>query len=83
MTHYVRPIYPKEAKRRHISGVVRLRAVVTAKGDLRDIEVLQGDPILVTAALRAVKQWRYVPTLLNGQAIEVKTQIDVPFNLNQ
>jgi protein TonB len=83
MIRFVRPVYPKEAKRRRIQGVVKLRAVVSLRGDLRNIEVLDGDPMFVPAARRAVKMWRYAPCLLNGDAVELKTYIEVPFTLAQ
>jgi protein TonB len=83
MVRYARPIYPKEAKRQHIQGKVKLRAVITVTGELRNIEVLEGDGVFVAAALRAVKKWRYAPCLLNGDAIEVKTNIEIPFTLTQ
>jgi len=75
MISYVRPVYPKEAKRRHIQGVVKLRAVVTVKGERRNIGVLEGDPVFVPAALRAAKKCRFSPCLLDGDPIEVKTYI--------
>jgi protein TonB len=83
MDRYVRPIYPKAAKRQHIQGKVKLCAVVTVRGEVRDIEVLERDPMFVAAALRAVKRWRYAPCLLNGDAIELKTNIEIPFTLTQ
>jgi protein TonB len=83
MVRYARPIYPKEAKRQHIQGKVKLRAVITVTGELRNIEVLEGDPVFVPAALRAVKRWRYAPCLLYGDAVELKTYIEVPFTLTQ
>jgi len=83
LIRYVRPVYPVKAKRQRVQGIVKLRVVVSVRGDLRNIEVLQGDPMLVPAALRAVRQWRYAPCLLNGDAVEVKTQIDIPFTLTQ
>jgi protein TonB len=83
MIHYVRPSYPAEAKKAQIQGVVRLRVFITEAGDLADIQTISGDPALVPAAIRAVKEWRYAPCRLNGEAVEVKTEIDVPFNLNQ
>ena len=83
LIHYVRPTYPKEAKRRHIQGTVKLRAVSSATGELRNLEVLDGDPILVPAALRAVKKWRYSACRLNGTAVEPVIAIDVPFTLSQ
>ena len=83
LVHYVRPIYPKNAKRRHIQGTVKLRAVISERGELCNIEVLQGDPVLVSAAEAAVKKWRYAPCLLNGKAVKLVTPIDVPFSLSQ
>jgi TonB family protein len=83
MIHYVKPVYPKEAKKAQIQDTVKLRVVVTKTGDVADIQTISGVPALVPAAIRAVKQWRYAPCRLNGEAIEVKTEIDVPFILNQ
>jgi TonB family protein len=81
--HYVRPVYPKEARRIRLQGVVRIRALIRKTGELAEIEVQSGDPVFVPAALTAVKQWRYDPCLFNGEPIEVRTVIDVPFTLNQ
>ncbi len=78
-----RPVYPEEAKAKWIQGTVRLRAVITETGELRNIEVLEGDPLLVPAALTAVRQWRYAPCLMNSEPLEVVTPIDVHFSLNQ
>ena len=83
LIHYVRPAYPKEAKRRHIQGTVKLRAIVGASGKLRNTEVLEGDPMLVPAALRAVKEWRYSTCRLHGTVVEPIASIDVPFTLTQ
>jgi protein TonB len=80
----VRPVYPREAKKKRIQGTVSFRAPVTKTGELRNIEVLKGDPLLIPAALKAVKQWRYTPCLLfNSEPVEIITQIDLNFNLNQ
>jgi len=83
MIRFVRPVYPKEAKRQHIQGIVKLRAVVGVRGELRNLEVLEGDPVFLPAALRAVKKWRYLPCLLNGDTVEPKTYIEVPSTLTQ
>jgi protein TonB len=77
--HYVKPVYPKEARKKHIHGMVRLRAIIAKTGELRDIQVIQGDPLLIPAALKAVKQWRYEPTLLNSEPVEVITDIHLSF----
>jgi protein TonB len=83
LTHYVKPVYPKDAKRLHREGTVRLRGLLTKTGVPRNLQVTSGDPMLVPAALAAVRQWRYEPTRLNGEPVEVITQIDVDFNLRQ
>jgi protein TonB len=78
-----RPVYPQEAKDARISGVVKLSAIIAADGTIKHLEVLSGHPLLVPAALDAVKLWVYQPTLLNGNPVEVQTQIDVNFTLSQ
>ncbi len=77
----VQPEYPPIAKAIHLSGSVLLRAVIGTDGEVHEIEVLSGNPILAEAARAAVRQWRYRPTMLNGQAVEVETQITVNFVL--
>jgi len=75
----VTPSYPKLAAMAHISGTVRLKAVIGADGSVEDLTLISGHPLLVQAAEAAVKQWIYKPTLLNGQPVEVDTEIDVHF----
>ena len=60
---------------------MRLNIVIDKEGRVSDIRVISGHPLLVPAALDAVKQWEYKPTLLNGQAVEVATEVSVPFVL--
>lgn len=81
LIHRVQPEYPKIAKSIRLSGSVLLRAVIGIDGEVHEIEVLSGNPILADAARAAVRQWRYRPTMLNGQAVEVETQITVNFVL--
>ena len=78
-----RPVYPPLAKQARISGVVKLSAIISKDGTIQHLEVISGHPLLVPAALEAVKQWVYQPTLLNGEPVEVQTQIDVDFTLSQ
>jgi protein TonB len=78
-----RPNYPPLAKQARISGVVKLSAVIGKDGTIRELQTISGHPLLVPAALEAVKQWVYQPTLLNGEPVEVQTQIDVNFTLSQ
>jgi TonB family protein len=77
------PVYPPEAKMARIQGVVKLSATTAKDGTIQNLEVIEGHPLLIQAALDAVKQWVYKPTLLNGQPAEVVTEIDVNFTLSQ
>jgi protein TonB len=79
----VQPAYPPLARQTRISGTVRLHAIISKDGSVQQLEVLSGHPLLVQAALDAVRQWRYRPTTLNGEPVEVDTTIDVIFSLNQ
>lgn len=78
----VQPIYPPLAKQARIQGTVRLQAIIAKDGGIVELQVLSGHPLLVQAALDAVRQWRYHPTLLNGEPVEVVTTIDVVFTLS-
>ena len=75
------PVYPPEAKQARIQGVVKLNATIAKDGTVQRLEVMSGHPLLIPAALDAVKQWVYQPTLLNGQPVEIQTEIDVNFTL--
>jgi protein TonB len=77
------PVYPPLAKQARIQGTVKLSAIISKDGTIQHLEVISGHPLLVPAALEAVKQWVYQPTLLNGEPVEVITQIDVNFTLSQ
>jgi protein TonB len=79
----VQPLYPPLARQTRISGTVRLHAIIGKNGGVEQLEVMSGHPLLVQAALDAVRQWRYQPTQLNGDPVEVDTTIDVIFSLNQ
>ena len=76
-----KPEYPPLAKMARIQGTVRLDAVISKDGTIQDLKVISGHPLLVKAALDAVQRWRYQPTMLNGDAVEVATEIDVNFTL--
>ena len=79
----VSPVYPALARQTRISGTVRLHAIIAKDGTVQQLEVVSGHPLLVQSALDAVRQWRYQPTLLNGEPVEVDTTVDVIFSLNQ
>jgi protein TonB len=78
-----KPVYPPLAKQARIQGTVRLNAIIGRDGTIQNLQVASGHPLLVPSALEAVKQWVYKPTLLNGEPVEVITQIDVNFTLSQ
>jgi len=85
LIHKVNPIYPENAKAAGIQGAVLLQAVIGTDGGLLSLRVMNGqiDPDLARAAVEAVNQWRYKPTLLNGDPIEVVTEITVNFTLSE
>ena len=76
-----KPEYPPLAKMARIQGVVKLDAIISKDGTIQDLKVISGHPLLVHAAIEAVSRWRYQPTLLNGESVEVATEIDVNFTL--
>jgi TonB family protein len=79
----VKPVYPLEARANGIEGTVRLHVIIAKDGSILQLEVISGHPLLTQAAQDAVRQWKYEPTLLNGQPVEVDTTIDVLFQLNK
>lgn len=81
LTHRVEPPYPTLAKSARVQGTVILTAIISKEGDIENLQLVEGHPMLVPAALAAVKQWRYKPYLLNGQPVEVETTITVTFSL--
>ena len=81
LIHQVRPAYPPLAKQARIQGTVRLQAVIARDGSIQNLVLASGHPLLVPSAMDAVRQWRYSPTTLNGETVEVLTQIDVNFTL--
>ena len=82
LVRQVMPVYPQLAKSARIQGVVQLAAVIGRDGSVLNLTLVSGPPLLVKAALEAVQNWRYQPTLLNGEPVEVLTTIDVNFRLN-
>jgi len=78
----VQPKYPEDAKQAGIQGQVVLKALIDKEGNVQDLEVVSGHERLAPAAIEAVKQWRYKPFLLNGQPVNVETQVTVNFALS-
>jgi|HubBroStandDraft_4_1064222.scaffolds.fasta_scaffold56449_3 protein TonB len=81
LIHQVKPPYPVAAKMARVEGSVALQAVIGKDGSIQNLRVISGHPLLTSAALEAVKQWRYKPYYLNGEPVEVETQIVVNFLL--
>ena len=77
------PTYPQLAKTARISGVVHLVGIISKDGTIRNLQLISGHPLLANAALEAVRQWVYRPTLLSGEPVEVICPIDVNFTLSQ
>ena len=78
----ITPVYPPLAKSARVQGTVRFTAIIGKDGTIQNLQMVSGHPLLVPAATEAVKQWVYRPTMLNGEAVEVITQIDVNFTLS-
>jgi len=79
LKHPVAPVYPPTAKRKHIEGTVKLRAIIATDGSVQNLKVEEGEPILAESALRAVKQWTYEPVVVDGKPVEVETTVVVIF----
>jgi protein TonB len=77
----VQPVYPANALRMHVEGAVELQATIGKSGNMVTVKTLTGDPVLARAAKAAVLQWKYKPYLLNGEPVEIQTQITVNFKL--
>lgn len=81
LVHKVEPPYPLIARQKHIQGTVMLEAIIGKDGRIRDLKPLCGAPELVQSSLSAIRQWRYSPYLLEGNAVEVETTITVRFHM--
>jgi len=81
LVHRIEPVYPALAVQTRREGRVELHAIIATDGSIQSLEVTSGDPFFILSALSAVRQWRYQPTLLNNQAVEVDTHITVIYTL--
>jgi protein TonB len=75
------PVYPPLARSARIQGHVVLQAIIGPDGSVLEVKACSGHPMLIPAAIEAVKQWKYQPTMLNDQPVTVVTEIDVNFTL--
>jgi protein TonB len=76
------PAYPTLARQAHVQGLVVLDVDISKGGSIESLRTISGHPMLVPAAIEAVKQWRYKPYLLNGEPVSVETRVTVSFNLS-
>ncbi|HZQ53412.1 MAG TPA: energy transducer TonB [Bryobacteraceae bacterium] len=83
LIHKVLPVYPALAKSARVQGTVEFTAIISKEGTIENLRLVHGHPLLVQAAREAVLQWKYRPTLLNGEPVEVVTDIIVNFTLSQ
>jgi protein TonB len=79
----IEPRYPPAAVAARIEGPVKIKAIISREGIIKQAEVLSGSPLLSGAALEAIRQWRYRPYILNGEPLEVETEITVNFTLGR
>lgn len=82
LIYRVQPLYPPLARAARIQGAVVLRAIISRNGTIENLQTISGHPMLVGAAREAVRQWRYRPYILNGDPVEVETQVTVNFSLS-
>lgn len=81
LVRQVQPLYPQIARTAHIQGTIVLHAIIAKDGTIQELQYVTGPPLLMRAAMDAVREWRYKPTLLNGEPVEVDTTISVVFTL--
>jgi protein TonB len=82
MVRQIQPMYPQIAKTAHVQGTVILHAIIAKDGSVQELQYISGPALLMRSAMDAVRQWKYQPTLLNGEPVEVDTTISVVFTLS-
>ena len=82
LIHRVEPAYPTLPLQLRREGRVELRAIIATDGTIQSLQAVSGDPMFYASALSAVREWRYRPTILDGQAVEIDTYITVIYSLN-
>ena len=81
LLHKVAPVYPPLARQARIQGAVIVRIIINKLGEVRDLQLVSGLPMLAPAAVEAVKKWRYVPYESDGEAVEIQTDVQVIFRM--
>lgn len=82
LIHQVDPFYPQMARAARVQGIVVLYVAIAKDGNVMDARYFSGPPLLMHAAIDAVKQWKYKPSLLNGAPVEATTSVEIPFGLS-
>ena len=82
LLHWVEPVYPAEARQQSVEGTIEIEALIDTNGGVKDARILKGHPLLDAAALKAVRQWRYTPGLMNGEPWPVEMGITLVYQLN-
>jgi len=82
LVHRVEPLYPPLARQIRLEGRVELHAIIATDGRIKSLEVVSGEPPFIQSALRAVHEWRYQPTLLNNEPVEIETYVTVVYTLS-
>jgi len=82
MIRQIQPVYPQIAKTAHVQGTVILHAIIAKDGTVQELQYISGPALLMRSSMDAVRQWKYQPTLLNGEPVEVDTTISVVFTLS-
>jgi protein TonB len=82
LIHLVQPVYPPLARQARVQGIVQFTATISAQGQVAELKLIQGNPMLVAAAQEAARQWVYSPLTAHGLPAKAKTEIDVDFRLN-
>ncbi len=83
LLHWVEPVYPAEARQQSVEGTIEIEALIDSYGSVKDARVLKGHPLLDAAALKAVRQWRYTPAMMNGEPWPIEMGITLVFQLKQ
>ena len=83
LIHRVEPVYPTLARQTRRVGRVELRAIIATDGTIQSLQVISGDPLFYQSAMEAVRQWRYRPTVLKGEPVEIDTFISVIYNMDR
>jgi periplasmic protein TonB len=83
LIHRVEPVYPALARQVHREGRVEMRAIIGTDGTIQSLQIVAGDPLFQLSAREAVEQWRYKPTILNGQPVEIDTYITVIYTMQR